>query len=98
MDRSVSNSQVAPIHNFDIIKDSMLPSSELPLTEVLDGNPWEDIFVAHHNSHNRCHPSTAKGATYKSHPPEVWASRPQNGAIHPLKPDAETCHPPFAHQ
>ena len=54
MDRPVPNSQVARSHSFDLIRDSMPQSSELPLAEVLDSNQWEDIFVAHHK---RCHPS-----------------------------------------
>ena len=62
MDRPVSDSQVPRSHNFDLIRDSMLQSSELPLTEVLDSNPWEDIFVAHHNSHN--------STTGAIHPPQ----------------------------
>ena len=47
MDRSVSNSQFPRTRNFDLIKDSMLQSSDLPLAEVLDSNQWEDIFAAH---------------------------------------------------
>ena len=90
MDRPVPNSQVARSHSFDLIKDRMLQSNKLPLAEGSDSNPWKDSFVTHHE---RCHPSTAKGANYQSHTPNVWASRPQNGAIHLLKPEAERCHP-----
>lgn len=74
MDSPVSDSQVPRSHNFDLIRDSMLQSSELPLTEVLDSNPWEDIFIAHHN---RCHPSSAKGATYKSPPQRFGPAGPR---------------------
>ena len=44
---SLSNSKLPVSRNFDLIKDSMLQSNELPLAEVLDDNPWQDIFDAH---------------------------------------------------
>lgn len=37
MATSVSNSRLPSSRNFDLIKDSMLQSDELPLAEVLDG-------------------------------------------------------------
>ena len=47
MSRSVSNSQLPRSRNFDLIKDSMLQSGELPLAEVLDGDQWQGIFDVH---------------------------------------------------
>lgn len=47
MAASVSNSRLPRSRNFDLIKDSMLQSDELPLAEVLDDNQWQDIFDAH---------------------------------------------------
>ena len=44
---SISDSCLASSRNFDLIKGSMLQSEELPLTEVLDGNQWQDIFDTH---------------------------------------------------
>ncbi len=47
MASSLSNSHLLSSRNFDLIKDSMLQSDELPLVEVLDGNQWQESFVAH---------------------------------------------------
>ena len=38
MSGSISNSAHPSIRNFDLIKDSMLQSEDLPLAEVLDDN------------------------------------------------------------
>ncbi len=47
MASSVSKSRLPSSRNFDLIKDSMLQSNELPVVEVLDGNQWQEIFDAH---------------------------------------------------
>ena len=47
MSGSISNSAHPSIRNFDLIKDSMLQSEDLPLAEVLDDNQWQEIFDAH---------------------------------------------------
>ena len=47
MAASVSNSRLPSSRNFDLMRDSMLQSDELPLAEVLDGNRWEEICDAH---------------------------------------------------
>ena len=47
MGASVSNSRLPDSRSFNLIKDSMLQSDELPLAEVLDENQWEAIFGKH---------------------------------------------------
>lgn len=47
MGSSVSNSELPVIRGFDLIKDSMLQSDDLPLAEVLDANQWQEIFDEH---------------------------------------------------
>lgn len=47
MTTSVSNSRLPGSRSFDVIRDSMLQSDELPLAEVLDDNHWQDIFETH---------------------------------------------------
>ncbi|MDB4614608.1 IS4 family transposase [bacterium] len=47
MGTSISNSGLPGSRNFDLIKDSMLQSDELPLAEVLADNQWQDIFDAY---------------------------------------------------
>ena len=90
MDSSVSNPQVPRGHNFDRIKDCVLQSSQLPLVEVLDCNECEEFLLL-----------IAKGATHQpqqvpptNHTPKRFRpAGPRQGAIHPLKSDAERCHP-----
>ena len=41
MGASVANSRLPDSRSFNLIKDSMLQSDELPLAEVLDENQWE---------------------------------------------------------
>ena len=47
MSAPVPNSELLGSRNFDLIKDSMLQSEKLPLTEVLDGDQWQEIFDSH---------------------------------------------------
>ncbi len=47
MAASISNSRILGSRNFDLLQDRMLQAAELPLAEVLDGNPWPEIFDAH---------------------------------------------------
>ena len=47
MPQSVSESRLPHSRNFDLIKDSMLQSGELPLADVLDSNQWQEVFEAH---------------------------------------------------
>ena len=47
MSSSISKSRCPRSRNFNLIKDSMLQSDELPLTEVIDNNQWQEIFDAH---------------------------------------------------
>jgi len=47
MPSSISKSGRFDSRNFDLIKDSMLQSSELPLSEVINGDQWQEIFDAH---------------------------------------------------
>jgi hypothetical protein len=47
MSASISNSRLPSSRNFELIKDSMLQSDQLPLAEVLDCNRWQEIFDAH---------------------------------------------------
>lgn len=47
MSASIPNPQLPSSRNFDLIKDSMLQSDELPLAEVLSDRQWQEIFDAH---------------------------------------------------
>ncbi len=47
MSSSISKSGRFDSRNFDVIKDSMLQSDELPLSEVIDCDQWQEIFDAH---------------------------------------------------
>lgn len=47
MATSVPNSRFSDCRNFDLIKDSMLQSDELPLAEVLDDQRWQSSFDDH---------------------------------------------------
>ena len=47
MSSSISKSVGFDSRNFNLVKDSMLQSDELPLTEVIDCDQWQDIFEVH---------------------------------------------------
>jgi hypothetical protein len=47
MSSSISNSVSLRSLNFDLIKDSMLQSHELPLAEVIDSDQWQAVFDEH---------------------------------------------------
>lgn len=47
MATSVTDPRLQCIRSFDLIKNSMLQSQQLPLAEVVDGNQWQEIFDAH---------------------------------------------------
>ena len=47
MSSSISKSGRFDSRNFDLIKDSMLQSDELSLSEVIDCDQWQEIFDAH---------------------------------------------------
>lgn len=47
MAASVSDFSIRSSLNFDLIKDSMLQTDDLPLAEVLDSDQWQETFTAH---------------------------------------------------
>ena len=47
MSASIANSTPFDSRSFDLIKDSMLQSEELPLAEVLDADQWQTVFDKH---------------------------------------------------
>ena len=47
MSNPIAKTSVRDTGNFQLIKDSMLQSGELPLAEVLDENKWQQAFDKH---------------------------------------------------
>ena len=47
MSTSLTNSSSFGSSKFDLIKDSMLQANDLPLSEVVDTDQWQEIFDKH---------------------------------------------------
>ena len=47
MSNPIAESALGGSGGFQLIKDSMLQSDELPLAEVLDENDWQQVFDKH---------------------------------------------------